>query len=128
ASGSDQCTLIPEEPLIVEVPGRVATGSAAVGVVMMIVRLTHSFTSVLSRATRLACSSGRRRPGASDLHYFRGSGTVRTRLPECPGRCPPRAAEAARGKLIWINEHYFVVRRLRLSIEHVSVRSAPGIQ
>ncbi|MEH6822149.1 hypothetical protein [Dietzia psychralcaliphila] len=40
--------------LIVEVPGRVATGSVAVGVVMMIVRLTHSFTSVLSRAAWLA--------------------------------------------------------------------------
>ncbi|MDV8003156.1 hypothetical protein [Rhodococcus sp. IEGM 1408] len=39
---------------IVEAPGRVATGSVPVAVVMMIVRLTHSFTSVLSRAARLA--------------------------------------------------------------------------
>ena len=40
--------------LIVSAPGRAATGSVPVGVVMMIVWLTHSFTSVLSSAARLA--------------------------------------------------------------------------
>ncbi len=51
--------------LIVSAPGRAATGSVPVGVVMMIVRLTHSLTSGSSAVARWVCFTGCTRPATS---------------------------------------------------------------